>query len=346
MLLIVYLQLFEDGTNMNSDNNFELEKIGILGKKIETKPSYAEILALRQEIQWSSLENHVIADAIEAWLETLTPLTAKNYRSGMQELTKRGFVSGELSLQVFAMVNHEAVIDKIKTEAKDWTEATKQARAACYISFTSFLDRRLNGIIRKAKPNKEEANKTFYKIREKVKTQAMTYDQWQAWLEKLKKVNHRDCLIAKLTLQGAKRIQEVLTLEMQQINWNTNQITFRQSKTKGTIRDLIITYPANIMAELRQLIGNRDDLVFVTCNGKPVSIGQVTKTFEKAGIKASIPFKVTPHVLRTSAITYYKQKGCSDSEIQGVSGHASVDMLHAYDKNDLANNASKKVNLV
>lgn len=331
---------------MNSDNHFELEEIGILGKKIETRPSYAEVLALRKEIQWNSLENHIIAEAIEAWLETLTPLTAKNYRSGMRELAKRGYMLAESSLQVFAMVNHEAVIDKIKTETKDWTEATKQARAACYISFTSFLDRRLNGIIRKAKSNREEANKTFYKIREKVKTQAMTYDQWGLWLGELAKINPRDCIIAKLALQGAKRIGEVLTLDKQQINWDTSQIAFRQSKNKGTIKELIITYPANVMAELRQLIENREGLVFVTCNGKPVSIGQVAKTFEKAGIKASIPFKITPHVLRTSAITYYKQRGCSDSEIQGVSGHASVDMLHAYDKTDLANNASRKINLV
>ena len=331
---------------MNSDNHFELEEIGVLGKKIQDRPSYAEVLALRKEIQWNSLENHIIAEAIEAWLETLTPLTAKNYRSGMKELAKRGYMLAESSLQVFAMINHEALIDKIKTETKDWTEATKQSRVACYISFTSFLDRRLNGMIRKAKPNKEEANKTFYKIRNKVKTQAMTYDQWKIWLDELKKINYRDQLIAKLALQGAKRIMEVLTLETQQVNWNSSQITFRQSKTKGTIQDLVITYPANIMAELRQFIGCREGLVFVTCNGKPVSIGQVAKTFEKAGVRAGISFKVTPHVLRASAITYYKQRGCSDSEIQGVSGHASVDMLHAYDKTDLANNASKKINLV
>ena len=313
---------------------------------IETAPTYEQVVSLRQNIRWKALGGHTVAEAIEAWLETLSPLTARNYRSGMQELSRREYVSSGMSLQMFSMVNHEVIVDKIKTEPKDWTEATKQARAACYISFTGFLDRRLNGMVRKAKPNREEATKTFCKIRDKVKTQAMSYTQWQSWLIELGNINKRDCLIAKLTLQGAKRIGEVLALSVQQIDWGKNQITFKQSKTKGVTRETIITYPVSVIAELRQLVGDKSGLVFETCNGKAVSMGQVAKTFEKAGVRAGIPFKITPHVLRASAITYFKQKGFSDSEVRGVSGHSSSEMVLAYDKSDLSDNASRMVNLV
>lgn len=309
-------------------------------------PTYEQVVALKQDIQWRALENYSVGDAVAAWLETLSPLTSRNYRSGMQELAKRRFVNPEMTLQMFSMVNHETIVDRIKKETKNWAEATRQSRAAVYISFTGFLDRRLPGMIRKAKPNKEETNKTFYRIRDKVKTAAMSYEQWQRWLKELRKINQRDCLIAKLTLQGAKRIHEALSLRIDQIDWEQNQITFRQSKTKGMMRQTVITYPARIIVEIRELTGDRDGLVFVTCNGKPVSMGQVAKTFEKAGIRAGIPFKITPHVLRTSVITYLKQNGFGDSDIMKVSGHASSEMVNAYDKSDLSENASKRVNLV
>lgn len=326
-------------TNQSIDSEIRvLEEDSIL--------TYEQVLSLRQNIQWNALANYVVGEAIEAWLETLSFLTSRNYRSGMNELTRRGFINTKMTLQAFSLINHEAIIDRIKTDSKDWTEATRQARAATYISFTGFLDRRLGGMLRKTKPNREEANRTFYKIRDKVKTQAMTYEQWQCWLKELDKVNHRDCMIAKLALQGAKRIGEVLGLKAEQINWADNQITFDQFKTKGVNRQTIITYPASIMTELSDFVGDRGGLVFVTCNSKPVSIGQVAKTFEKAGVRAGIPFKITPHVLRTSAITYFKQKGFNDSEVMGVSGHASSEMVLAYDKSDLADNVSRRVNLV
>ncbi len=86
--------------------------------------------------------------------------------------------------------------------------------------------------------------------------------------------------------------------------------------------------------------------MFVTKYGKPVMPNQLAITFEKAGINAGIPFKVSPHVLRASAVTYLKREGFADSEIMKVTGHASAEMVHAYDKSERAQNASKKISLI
>jgi len=110
--------------------------------------------------------------------------------------------------------------------------------------------------------------------------------------------------------------------------------------------ETVITYPVSVMDELKQYIGNRQGLVFVTRTGKAIPLCQLAKTFSKAGIHARIPFKVTPHVLRASAVTYLKQQGFSDSDIQKVTGHASSEMVNAYDKSSRAYNASMKVSLV
>lgn len=53
---------------------------------------------------------------------------------------------------------------------------------------------------------------------------------------------------------------------------------------------------------------------------------RIAQTFAKAGIAAGISFKVTPHVLRTSTVTYLKQQGFQDTDIMKVTGHASAAM--------------------
>ena len=138
----------------------------------------------------------------------------------------------------------------------------------------------------------------------------------------------------------------MLSLRTNQINWDDREITFSQSKTKGAKKETVITYPESVMSELKKLVGDREGYVFVSKKGNPITLNQVANTFAKAGKLAGIPFKVTPHVLRASAVTYLKQQGFSDSDIQKVTGHASSEMVNAYDKSSRADNASKKVSLV
>lgn len=309
--------------------------------------TYSQVKNLREEAIWRNLDKVTVEQALGAWYQSLGRLTAINYQSGMRKLIELQFLCPLMSLQKFSQVNHNALIDSIKkNKAMNWSECSRQARAAAYISFTSYLCRQTDGIIRRAVPNREEANKTFKRIHKHVVTEAMTQSQWVPFLAELKRINPRDCLLAKLALQGGKRIGEVLSLTADKINWDLNQITFRQLKTKGVEDETIITYPISVMNELRQYIGDRYGLVFVTRTGNFVPLCQLSKTFAKAGTAAQIPFKVTPHVLRASAVTYLKQQGFSDSDIQKVTGHASSAMVNAYDKSSRADNASKNVSLV
>lgn len=304
---------------------------------------YDQAVSIFKDAVWDKLNDHTIGEALEMWLVTLGKLTATNYRSGIRKLIEIKYIDPNMSLQAFALVNHDAIVDRIKT-VSGWLECTRQARAACYISFTGFLSRRFQGMIKKAITSKEGTSKTFYRVHEKVKSNAMTQAQWIAFFGEI--ANHRDCLIAKVALQGGKRINEVLTLTTEQIVWDRNEITFVQSKTKGTHKETVITYPQHLMDMLKEYIGCRQGLVFVTRNGKPVPLIQLANSFKTAGIKANIPFKVTPHVLRASTVTFLKQQGFTDSDIMKVTGHASAEMVFAYDKSARADNASKKVCLV
>lgn len=309
--------------------------------------TYSQVKNLREEAIWKNLDTVTVDQALQSWYGSMSKLTAINYESGMRKLFELGFMNPFISLQQFSQINHNAVIDSIKMDKSvNWSECSRQARAAAYISFTSYLCRQTDGIIKKALPNREEANKTFKRVHKHVVTEAMTQAQWIAFFIALQKINSRDCLLAKIALQGGKRISEVLSLTTDKIEWKERQIVFRQLKTRGAIEETVITYPTSVMNDLKQYIGDRQGLVFITRTGKAIPLCQLATTFARAGEIASIPFKVTPHVLRASTVTYLKQQGFSDSDIQKVTGHASSEMVNAYDKSSRADNASKKVALV
>lgn len=313
--------------------------------------SYQNIAQGYKDETWDRLGTITVKEAISVFLTTLTPITADSYQDSLRALSKLGYVDPYSTLQQFALVNHNGIIDRIKAEpiinvGIKWSEQTKQSKCSAYISFTGFLARRFAGMITKALPNKEGCRKTFHKIRDKVVTCAMTQCQWLAFFRALEKINPRDYLLAKVMLQGAKRLEEVLCLTTDRIDWARNEIKFTQLKTHGIERFTIITYPDSVMNELREYIGDRTGYVFITKRGKKLPSHQLSNTFIKAGVTAGIPIHVTPRVLRTTAITYLKQQGFADSDIMKVSGHASSGAMYAYDKSSISENASKKVCLI
>lgn len=307
--------------------------------------SFEQAQSMKDRIVWGGIELLTVGHMLDEWLASLSYRTRINYQSGVRMLSAAGMINPMLSLQMFSLVNHDAIVDRIK-QIDDWQETSRQARAALYISFTRFLSRRFPEIFKKAMPSREGTSKTFFRVHEKVVTEAMNQAQWTAFFSALEKINVRDCLIAKITLQGGKRIREVLSLRTDQIDWKRREITFTQSKTKGVRKETVITYPESIMKALKEYVGTRKGYVFISNRGNPVILNQVAITFSKAGKQAGIHFKITPHVLRASTVTYLKQQGFSDSDIQKVTGHASSEMVNAYDKSSRADNASKKVSLI
>ncbi len=307
--------------------------------------SYQEAIGQQREQHWQDLAQVQVGQALEFWLRQLKPHTLRSYKTAFAMLAQKGMVEFKLSLQQFALLNHERVIDEVKA-LPVWSEATKQARAAAYISFTAFLQRRTQGLVRKALANREGSLQTFFKVRDKVKTNPLTELQTKEFFLALAKINPRDALIAKLLLQGGKRKGEVLALKREEIDFAQNRIRFGQSKTKGVIKETIITYPPALMQELNNYLGERPGLCFVTKQGKPLAPTQLDRNFLLAGRRAGIPFRVTPHCLRVTLVTRLKERQVQDSDILKITGHASPVQLLAYDRSDQANNASARFQFV
>ncbi|ADZ19036.1 MULTISPECIES: site-specific integrase [Chlamydia] len=335
---------------MRKGNSLHRNLDTIFGNEVYSNNlTHQEFLSVRNQHLWEKLRDIPLYEAVHTWLSSLTNHTSRSYRGSILALERIGLISLKMPLQQFALLNHNIILDAIKqipTTVVCWSEGTKQVRAACYISLTKFLNRVTSGIISIAQPSHQESNKTFYKIRDLVKTNAMNQVERVLFLEELSKINYRDWLIAQTILQGAKRVTEALSVTTDHICFENGVISFNQIKSRGVFKTTIITYPQKFMKLLQDYVGERKGLVFITKKGRGVGLKQLAGTFAKAGIKAHIPFKVTPHVLRATAVTEYKKMGCSDSDIMKITGHSSSKMIYAYDKSTIADNASKKVSLI
>ncbi len=312
--------------------------------------SMTEATAQRDEAIWKELGKISLAQASDYFLLSLKGHTKRTYRAAFQSIFQLfgqlGLFDPQNTLQTFALSNLEFLLDEIRGKLPG-TESTKQARAAAFISLTRFLQRTTGGVVRTAMPNKEKVNPTFKQIRETAATQSLTKVQWTKLLLSLKRASFRDYLVAKMILQGAKRVGEVLTAQIDQINWNQNQITFKQFKSKELEKFTVITYPKDFMKELRDYIDERKEgPIFITKHGKALTQPHLYRSFSLAGNQIGVPFTVHPHVLRASAITYLSLQGYNADQIMKVSGHADVKLVRYYDKTPIEKNLSQEVNLI
>lgn len=325
-----------------SGEKYALELLDGKGKSLESGQRPLEVdawFASEKRRVLDELAKIQVTEALKYWLSTLSLATKEAYGYTFKKLQEFRLVNLDGNLRQFSFVNHEIVIDDIKSCGL-WSEATRQARVAAYVSFTGFLERRTKGVIKKAVINSRGVNRTYYQVREKVKTPSLSKNQTILFLRALEYIEPRMALIAKIILQGGKRKSEVLNLEIKDIDFPKNRISFIQSKTRGKKKITVINYPPHVMKELKEYIGDRVGPAFVTRSGRKIIPGSLNRLFIKAGKRAGVPFPVTPHVLRVTLVTRLKELRVQDTDIMKITGHTNIGQLARYDKAELGNNAT------
>lgn len=315
-------------------------------KKSGEVGSYQKAVQLRDDFVWQELGQVKVRDAVQMFLSSLEGHTQRAYKGAFKKFFQRGLLDPEGSLQFFAMANIEHLLDLIKEQTKG-TEATKQARAAAFVSFTGFLQRKTAGLIKKALPKKEKGAQTFRKIRDEAKSVAMSREEVRDFLEVLEGGHKTYWLIAQMILQGAKRLSEVLEARIEGIDWGSGHITFEQKKTEVMEKTTVIHYPQRFLNALRGSLGERvDGLIFVTKNGKRYVPDQILRAFKKAAKKAGIMKNISPHSLRVTAITIFIEKGYDSDQVIKVSGHADARIVKYYDKSKKMDNLTREICII
>jgi site-specific recombinase XerD len=77
-------------------------------------------------------------------------------------------------------------------------------------------------------------------------------------------------------------------------------------------------------------VGQGDDLLFVTRNGAPYDVRGVREMITRAGKRANIPFRISPHWLRHTFATFSLAGGANIVEVKNALGHEDIRITQVY----------------
>lgn len=311
-----------------------------------TTISYQNASLMKKESVWEALDKITLRQSIDLFLKSLKEGTAECYMNAFNNFFIWGFLDPNMTLRQFSMINLESKLDQIRV-AGTGMESTKQTRAAGFISFTGFLQRKTEGMIKKTIPNKEKGRKTFQKMREKTVCDVLTPEELRGFLAALKGISLRSYLIGGMQVQGAKRISEVLNSGIGDIDWKEGSIRFKQSKSDILEKETVVFFSVSFMEELKDYLGDRSSgSIFITSSGRKMGRSDIQPVYERAFKRAGINKRGFTHILRATTITELCKQGFGAEEIVNLSGHSSLQMVGYYDKSGAENNPSRKVNMI
>lgn len=139
-------------------------------------------------------------------------------------------------------------------------------------------------------------------------------------------------LFVAFGLNTAMRHSEILRARFDELDWQRARLHVPKAKAGGREQPLT---PA-LLAMLKKERGQREDRDgYIFASRKPNDEDghrqRISKGFRRAVERADLdPKKITPHVMRHTAITRLVQAGVDLPTIQGISGHKTLSMVMRY----------------
>ncbi len=140
-------------------------------------------------------------------------------------------------------------------------------------------------------------------------------------------------LFVMFGLNTAMRHGEILRARFDRLDFDSLRLHIPEAKA-GTREQPITPELAEVLAKERETADDPVGWVFPALRPKLAKLGRRTnmsRPFQRAVIRAGLdPSKVTPHVMRHTAITNLVQSGVDLPTIQRISGHKTLAMVLRY----------------
>jgi len=268
--------------------------------------SYEQLKSLQSQLaQYQQKPNQyagfLLRDLVNEFVSSFPSLTAqRTYNEGFAQLYDQGFLNRNWTLAEFQQLNGEKLLDDVRinygckkrTEGMvQASESTRQLRCAMLLSLSTYLQRRTEGYIQKIVSNKYGGNKTFRHRRQKTRASKLNTEQITSFLQSLKTFSIKAYLIAMLQILGARRITEVLSLKVEDLDLPNKRVHFRILKGRGMIKEPIAIYlPDSVLNEMQIFVGDRKEgFLFTQQKGKnqistsppPTTKAQVAKLYQR-----------------------------------------------------------------
>jgi site-specific recombinase XerD len=258
--------------------------------------------------------------------------TVKRYVSALQEFCS--FVRSSHTDAALCTISHREIDAFLRQRAcqSDAPSPTvwNLARAALS-AFYAFLNRK-EIVLTNPMPRVDR------QLVDSHEAEPLSLDEYLALVDAARASNEalraRNVAIVETLFHTALRVQELVSLDLDQIDWDAK--VFRDVRRK---RKKFIAAPFNdlVSQALEAYVAARgrerpvsEGAVFVSNRGTRLSIRSVQKIVKALGVSAGISRPVTPHNLRHSSATELHEMGTPIRVVQGLLGHATVTTTERY----------------
>lgn len=146
----------------------------------------------------------------------------------------------------------------------------------------------------------------------------------------------RDRAMLELLYATGIRVSEMLSLTLDDINTTVGYITCHSNKKDRIVpiytdaRKLLTTYIQETRRKFLSETGKTTDVVFVNCNGTPMTRQGFWKIIKGYAAKAGITKDITPNTFRHSFAIHLLENGADLKSLQEMLGHAYMSSTQVY----------------
>jgi integrase/recombinase XerD len=224
---------------------------------------------------------------------------------------------------------------------------------------TKEIVKKISKILRDERPDYVYLRDLFRKVRDELSVEVTTKNKRLPYVPTEEELKHyynivwqmrstKHMVLIKVLLYTGVRVQELVNLKIEDIDFDRCQIRVNQGKGS---KDRIVPFPQDFRETL-MLFTNAEKAtgavyLFESNRKKAFTTRGIRKILANYAKEAGMAESISPHKLRHFLFTWLKKQGIDDALIQPYSGHESRQSLEVYSKLSLANaqeSYNKKIN--
>lgn len=214
---------------------------------------------------------------------------------------------------------------------------------------TKEIVKKISKILRDERPDYVYLRDLFRKVREELSVEVTTKNKRLPYVPTEEELKHyynivwqmrntKHMVLIKVLLYTGVRVQELVNLKIEDVDFDRCQIRINQGKGG---KDRIVPFPQDFR-EILMLFTNAEKAtgavyLFESNRKKAFTTRGIRKILANYAKEAGMAESISPHKLRHFLFTWLKQQGIDDALIQPYSGHESRQSLEVYSKLSLAN---------
>ena len=146
----------------------------------------------------------------------------------------------------------------------------------------------------------------------------------------------RDRAMLELLYATGIRVSEMLNLTVDDVNMGIGYINCRNNRKDRVIpvysdaRKMLTAYMQEGRQEILKNTGKKADILFINCNGTPMTRQGFWKIIKYYAAKAGITKDITPNTFRHSFAIHLLENGADLKSVQEMLGHAYMSSTQVY----------------